>query len=313
MQAELGSPVEDGTVQVHYAYAARYEYSDVVVQNDNFLMVSAYTDRRQIAGDCDVQTTPLGRKVRFFDRMGNLVHRVRVTVPHRELIIAAIGRASLSRSPSAVPDLPLNFLHSPSFGQGGPGAIFGPELEEFLAPSPLVNPASVADLAREICGEAGSLLESIHGVIHWVNEHIEYQRGNTWVGTAAADVLITRRGVCQDKAHLALGMVRSLGIPARYVSGLLTHQAGETHAWLEFMHPDVGWVSADPTLGTVAASDVDYLKFAVGRDYSEVPPVSGSFVSSGTGYLDIARAMVYFDRDEVSFEDALHLIQPTHQ
>ena len=301
MQAELGSTVEDGTVQVHYAYVARYEYSDVVVQNDNFLMVSAYTDRRQVAGDCDVQTTPPGRKVRFSDRMGNLVHRVRVTVPHQQLVIAAIGQAGLARTTLSVPDAPLSQTR------------YGPELEEFLDPSPLVDPASVVHMARQICGYSGSLMESIKSVVGWVNENIEYQRGNTSVSTSAADVLVTRRGVCQDKAHLALGMVRSLGIPARYISGLLTHQAGETHAWLEFMHPELGWVPADPTLGTVGSAGVDYLKFGVGRDYSEVPPVSGSFISTGRGYLDVARAMVYFDRDEVSFEDALELIQPNHQ
>ena len=82
MQAKLGSQVTGETVPVHYAYVARYCYADVAVQNDNFLMVSAYTDQYQTAGDCDVQTTPQGRKVKFTDRMGNLVHRVRVTVPH---------------------------------------------------------------------------------------------------------------------------------------------------------------------------------------------------------------------------------------
>ena len=101
MQAELGSQVIREAVPVHYAYVARYEYADVVVQNDNFLMVSAGTDRYQTASPCDVQTTPPGRKVKFTDRMGNLVHRVRVTVPHPELIIAAVGQASLDCTTSS--------------------------------------------------------------------------------------------------------------------------------------------------------------------------------------------------------------------
>ncbi len=285
-------------VPVHYAYVARYEYADVVVQNDNFLMVSACTDRYQTAGPCDAQTTPPGRKVKFTDRMGNLVHRVRVTVPHQELIIAAVGQASLDRAAVSVPDSPLT-----------PG-VFSPQLEEFLTPSPLVDPAGVAHAAQEVCRDATTLLESINSVVLWVKDEIEYQRGNTSVSTAAADVLISRRGVCQDKTHLALGMIRSLGIPCRYVSGLLTRQAGETHAWLEFMHPEVGWLLADPTRRIVAATDIDHLKFGVGRDYSEVPPVTGSFVSTGPGYLDIARAYVYFDRNDVSFDDALLLIEP---
>ena len=106
-------------------------------------------------------------------------------------------------------------------------------------------------------------------------------------------------------------MLRSLGIPARYASGLLTQQPGETHAWLEFMHPREGWLPADPTQGVVLETGSDYLKFAVGRDYSEVPPVSGSFLSRGLGGLDAAMGRVYFDRGEVAFEDALALIEPS--
>ena len=103
-------------------------------------------------------------------------------------------------------------------------------------------------------------------------------------------------------------MLRALGVPVRYVSGLLTRQAGETHAWLEFLHPDAGWLPADPTRGVVIDIGVDYLKFGVGRDYTDVPPVTGSFVSRGSGHLDFTKAQVFFDRGEISFEDALGLM-----
>ena len=281
---------------MHYAYVARYEYSDVVVQNDNFLRVSAYTDGRQKAASYDVETTPPGRKVEYSDRLGNVVHRVRVTVPHQELIIAAIGQASLGKASSPVSDLPLSsFRHEP-------------DAEEFLTPTPLVDPATVEEEARAIVSGAGALLEAVSSIVMWVNERVEYERGNTSVATTAADVLASMKGVCQDKTHLALGMMRAVGIPARYVSGLLTRQPGETHAWLEFLHPEAGWLPADPTKGVVIETGTNYLKFGVGRDYSEAPPVSGSFISRGFGQLDVATAQVYFDRDSVSFEDARGLM-----
>ena len=100
-------------------------------------------------------------------------------------------------------------------------------------------------------------------------------------------MLNSGRGVCQDMTHLGMAMLRSLGVPARYVSGLLTRQAGETHAWLEFLHPEHGWLPADPTRGITELNGTDYLKFAVGRDYSEVPPVTGSFVSKGRGLAEL--------------------------
>ena len=297
MQAELGSQVARESVPVHYAYVARYQYSEVVVQNDNFLMVSPYTDRYQTARSCRVETRPPGRAIEFTDRFGNVVHRVRVTSPHQELIIAAIGQACLGAALPYVTDVPLS------------SAGYGLEADEFLTPTPLVDPGAVSDEAMAINGSSSTLLEAVRGVIRWVNENIEYGRGSTSVNTNATDVLASKRGVCQDKTHLALGMIRALGVPARYVSGVLTRQAGETHAWLEFLHPGQGWLPADPTRGIVLDTGTDYLKFAVGRDYSEVPPVSGSFVSSGQGRLDVTLAQVYFDRDTVSFDDALFLME----
>ena len=297
MQAELGSHVGDSAVPVHYAYVARYTYSDVVVQNDNFLRLSAYSDHRQWVESRDILTNPDGRKVAYSDRFGNVVHRVRIMAPHQELTIASIGEVYLEPAAPPVADMSLSSIEH------------RPDALEFLAPSPLVDPDTVADAAKTVAGDSGTLLELIHRVVAWVWEEIIYQRGNTSVNTTAADVLASMEGVCQDKTHLALGMIRSLGVPARYVSGLLTRQAGETHAWMEFLHPKAGWLPADPTRGIVIEIGTDYLKLGVGRDYSEVPPVTGSFISRGSGHLDVATAQVYFDRETISFEDALSLIE----
>ena len=95
-------------------------------------------------------------------------------------------------------------------------------------------------------GGADGFLEAVSRIVAWVHENVEYERGNTSVATNASDVLTFMKGVCQDKTHLALGMMRAVGIPAKYVSGLLTRQPGETHAWLEFLHPEAGWLPADP-------------------------------------------------------------------
>ncbi len=297
MQAELGSHVGSGAVPVHYAYVARYTYSDVVVQNDNFLRLSAYSDQRQWVESRDIQTSPDGRKVGYSDRFGNAVHRARIMTPHQELIIASIGEVYLDEESPPVVDMSLFSIER------------RPDAFEFLAPSPLVDPSTVEDAARYVAGHASTLLELIHVVVKWVREEVKYQRGNTSVNTSALDVLNSMEGVCQDKTHLALGMIRALGVPARYVSGLLTRQAGETHAWLEFHHPEAGWLPADPTRGVEIEIGTDYLKLGVGRDYSDVPPVSGSFISRGSGQLDFTKAQVYFDRDHISFDDALGLIE----
>ena len=285
------------TVPVHYAYAARYSYSDVVLQNDNLLRLSAYSDSFQTPGPCAVSTFPAGRQDVFSDRFGNTVHRVQVATPHQQLTIAAAGGASLHLPPCDIADAPL-------------GATPHPEQAlEFLAPTRLADPETVSQYASLAADGSTTLLGVVGNVSRWIHENVRYERGHTSVNTPAADVLETMSGVCQDMTHLGLAMLRALGIPCRYVSGLLTGQPGETHAWLEFLHPEQGWLPADPTRGLMVDIGVDYLKFGVGRDYSEVPPVSGSFISNGTGQLDTAIAEVFFDRRTISIDDALQLLK----
>jgi hypothetical protein len=148
----------------------------------------------------------------------------------------------------------------------------------------------------------------LRATVDWVHHEIRYRRGATGVTTTAEQVLGTREGVCQDKTHLALGMLRALGIPCRYVSGLLTGQVGETHAWLEVLHPRSGWLAVDPTRGVYFPPARDYIKLAIGRDYSDVSPVVGSFRSKGAATEYAAIVSVRFADTEADLDDALELL-----
>jgi transglutaminase-like putative cysteine protease len=96
-------------------------------------------------------------------------------------------------------------------------------------------------------------------------------------------------GVCQDFAHVHLGLCRSLGIPARYVSGYFlnttrrTDEIEASHAWIEAWIPDHGWVGFDPTHDRPA--DERYVRVAVGRDYADIRPLSGSYRGAPTREL----------------------------
>jgi len=112
------------------------------------------------------------------------------------------------------------------------------------------------------------------------------------VATPLADVLQHRRGVCQDFAHLAIGSLRSLGYPARYVSGYLETQpppgtprlegADASHAWFSAYSPVEGWADFDPTNNLLAAEQ--HITTAWGRDYSDVTPLKGTVLGGGTGH-----------------------------
>ena len=119
---------------------------------------------------------------------------------------------------------------------------------------------------------------------------MSYGFDRTGVRTTAGQALAEGHGVCQDYAHLMLALCRLLGIPARYVSGHLVGEGG-THAWVEVLQPRAGQtveiVAWDPTHDRSA--DPRYLTVAVGRDYRDVAPVSGTYRGPHTGRLSTAR------------------------
>jgi transglutaminase-like putative cysteine protease len=157
----------------------------------------------------------------------------------------------------------------------------------FRRPSALtVADGAIASLARQHA-VPGDVLATSDAFCALVRERITYGFGATDVTTTAARALAVGTGVCQDQAHLMLALCRSVGIAARYVSGHLVGQGG-THAWAEVLLPGRA-VAFDPCHGRRA--DSRYVTVAVGRDYRDVPPTSGSYVGSAVGQLTTSRLL----------------------
>ena len=300
MQTDLGSQKDARAVTASYLYAARYRYSDTVLSNDNRLRIFPREGEGQSALKTRLWTLPKGRGVEYADRFGNTVRRVRVVRPHTSLIVAAAGQVRLFTESPNPEDVDLEDV-------GGLTEGF-----EYTLRSPLVNPEGVAVLAMHVAGPADSLLGRMRAVTDWVYEYIRYKRGTTDVSTTAEQVVSAMEGVCQDKAHLSLGMLRALGIPCRYVSGLLTGQIGETHSWIEVLHPHDGWLGMDPTRGIALPPAKDYVKLAVGRDYSDVSPIYGSLVSEAGGSDCAVAASVRFEDIDPDLDDALALLEDAY-
>lgn len=159
---------------------------------------------------------------------------------------------------------------------------------EFISSSPHVpRHHSFADYARPCFGPGASLLTSARNLMARIHEDFSYATDATDVGTPALEALQMRRGVCQDFAHVMLGCLRSLGLPARYVSGYLltAPPAGRprlvgsdaSHAWVSVYLPGEDgageWTELDPTNNR--APGEDYVVLARGRDYADVSPVRG--------------------------------------
>jgi len=138
---------------------------------------------------------------------------------------------------------------------------------------------AIRALARSVQGENKDVLEVLHRLMSSIRDAIDYKIGETHVMTSASEVLAKGVGVCQDHAHVFISAARTLGIPARYVSGYLlntdTGEEGEaSHAWAEALVPDLGWVGFD-IANTSCVTD-RYVRIGVGLDYQEASPVRGS-------------------------------------
>ena len=125
-------------------------------------------------------------------------------------------------------------------------------------------------------------------IVAFIRDQFVYEPGMTKVHSTADEILSVGGGVCQDFAHLTIGVLRLAGIPTRYVSGYLAPAANSaassigaqaSHAWLEAQLPGLGWTGFDPTNGCMV--DERHIRVAVGRDYSDVPPMRGVYRSHG--------------------------------
>ena len=128
--------------------------------------------------------------------------------------------------------------------------------------------------------------------VEWVRGELDYRRGTTGVHSSGLDALRDGNGVCQDFAHLSLIVLRSMGIPARYVSGYLHPDRdaavgdtvdGQSHAWIQAWTGS--WWNVDPTNDSEITEQ--YISVGVGRDYSDVSPLKGIYSGQGATDLDV--------------------------
>jgi transglutaminase-like putative cysteine protease len=156
----------------------------------------------------------------------------------------------------------------------------------FLQPTPLTTPDKhIEAVARQLQDEATTSYDLAQRISDWVYGTMCYQSGMTTVDTTAAESLALGQGLCQDYAHLMLALCREAHLPARYVSGHLPGKGG-SHAWVEvFLPTDQGLelCAFDPTNNR--RPHLGYITVAVGRDYRDVSPTSGSFTAPYRGRL----------------------------
>lgn len=273
-------------------HISRYIYSTPVQRCAMSLCLEPCTDADQRCIDFQVSTNPDASLIEEVDVFGNTKHSFTINRMHEALEVVA--HSTVDKGPSSTPSSPL-----------GPGAWEEVRLWagdyfswEFMQPTPLTRPSFALDRFIEDRGisSVDDPLESLLCLSETLRLGLEYVPGSTSVVSTIDHIIETGQGVCQDYAHLMLAVARRWGIPGRYVSGYLYGSRSKeqwegtaTHAWVECMLPEVGWVSFDPT--NEGQVDERYVRIAAGRDYQDVAPTKGVLIGGGEGTLEVSVKM----------------------
>jgi len=164
----------------------------------------------------------------------------------------------------------------------------------FESPHVGLSPALAAYAAASFA-PGRPFLDAALDLMARIHRDFEYRPGATCIYTELSQLLADRRGVCQDFAHLGIGCLRALGLPARYVSGYLCTQpppggvrltgADASHAWLSLYCGEAGWIDLDPTNDRLV--DEHYVTLAFGRDYGDVSPIKGVILGGGAHTVEV--------------------------
>lgn len=271
-------------------HITRYKYQQPVSQclNEARLTPRRLPWQQVLQWGLTVEPKPAAIATRT-DYFGNQVSSFSIFEPHELLTVTATSTVSVERQP-VQPDL------SPAWEevvrrlseQDGPGSL---EAFEFVCDSPFVATGpELAAYARPTFLPGRPLLDATCELMHRIRAEFKYQPNSTDIETTIDEVLTTRRGVCQDFAHVMIGALRSLGLAARYVSGYLrsgsTYQGAEaSHAWVAVFIPGAGWLHFDPT-NDVTPSD-GHVTLAWGRDFTDVTPLKGITLGGGGEAIEV--------------------------
>lgn len=284
-------------VRYRVVHETRYTYSGTVTSSRQLAhlqpRVTSWQDvhRHRIS----VSPTPAER-ADGDDYFGNSVLRFAVYEPHDELVVRAESEVTVRDYLEGIGNKssPWEAALAPKTTAG---ASIDLDVEQYRVGSRMA-PALVeaADYARESFESKRNWLDAMLDLTHRIHDDFAYDSKATTVTTRVLEVLEHRRGVCQDFAHLMISCLRSLGLPARYVSGYVLTRAPEgrprlvgadaSHAWVASCCPGYGWVAFDPTNAKLA--NTEFVTLGWGRDFSDVTPLRGVVLGAADQQLSVA-------------------------
>jgi transglutaminase-like putative cysteine protease len=265
--------------RLHVTHETRFDYNAPARASYNELRLTPRTERRQTALETKVVTMPQAPQYNYVDYWGTQVVAFNIDRGHEKLTITGTSLIDTQRAEPPedaswreVADASLTMADHLSH-------------KLYTAPSP-----ELTDLAASL--RSSRPLETAQQIMERAHHSLNYVRGVTSVHTSADEAFVDGAGVCQDFAHLALAMTKSVGLPSRYVSGYFHPESdavigeeivGESHAWVEVWTGS--WWAYDPT--NHCAVGERHVAIGRGRDYSDVPPVKGIYAGNAEHTMQV--------------------------
>ena len=292
------------------SHTTTYNYSDTVSLSHHLVRLQPRELPRQHCQDVDLKVDPAPGSLRTqMDYFGNQMTFVTVKGAHKRLTVAATSRVEVLATPppSAEASPVWSLVREQMLDQDPELAM---EAGEFLYDSPQISLLPAFQEYAQASFPAGRpVLAAALDLTSRIYRDFKFDPKATTVATPLTEVLKHRRGVCQDFAHLEIAFLRSMGIPARYVSGYLETDpppgkarlagADASHAWLAFFCPGTGWIDLDPTNNLIPSNR--HITLAWGRDYGDVSPIRGVILGSGEHSLKVAVDVIPADEPRFRF------------
>ena len=282
---------DQAPVQFEIVHTTEYDYSESVAVSHHEARLSprVLPNQQCLQHELEIEPAPAAM-ASHTDYFGNTVTYFAMQGAHKRLTVRARSRVSLQ--PANVP-LPAE---TPPWETVADRATLPLEALEFLFDtSSILASDKFAEYARAAFPPGRALLDAVLDLTRRIHEEFTFDPKATTVATPLADVFRSRRGVCQDFARLEIACLRSLGLPARYISGYLETVpppgrvrllgADASHAWVAVYCPGVGWIHVDPTNNLLPSCT--HVTLGWGRDYSDVSPIHGVILGGGKHALRV--------------------------
>jgi transglutaminase-like putative cysteine protease len=261
-------------------------YSDLISESVMELRMTPRQQQDQHRLSFTLAIGPPASAASYFDWLGNTVHTFTVNGFHKQIRIQATSIVETDR-PRTEPE---------RFADTWPIApdSYDYTMFDFLTfDGPVVDAPALRKLVELVGPKPGeSVGELALRMLHLLADKFAFEKGITDAASPITDILEHGRGVCQDFSHLMIGLARAMGIPARYVSGMI-HPDRErfrgftqTHAWCELLFPSAGWVGFDPANNCIVGGN--FVKTAIGRHFGDVPPNKGVYRGNAEESIEVS-------------------------